>query len=424
MRSVELFAGAGGLGMGVSIAGFHPLAVVEWDKWACDTLRENKKRRHPLVADWPIYEGDVRDFEWSEIPEDIDLVTGGPPCQPFSLGGKHRAFDDHRDMFPATVDVVRRLRPKAFIVENVKGLTRSAFHNYFEYIKLQLEFPSLPRRKNEDWYGHYLRLQSEHHSGAEHGRSLTYRVSSHLVNAADYGVPQRRERVFIVGFRHDLQTEWHIPDVTHSYEALVYDKWVTGAYWDRVRIPQRKRPLPPEELKATIRRLRQDNPLQPKRLAWKTVRESLAGLPDPTRATKRETSDHFNHRFQPGARSYPGHTGSPLDLPAKTLKAGDHGVPGGENMMVQDDGSVRYFTVRESARLQTFPDAYVFHGAWGETMRQLGNAVPVALARQVASSVALQLVEAELRGMGYHSAQVLKAALCGGMKRPLLRGVA
>jgi DNA (cytosine-5)-methyltransferase 1 len=94
---------------------------------------------------------------------------------------------------------------------------------------------------------------------------------------------------------------------------------------------------------------------------------------------------------------YPGHTGSPLDQPAKTIKAGDHGVPGGENMLVNTDGSVRYFTARETARIQTFPDGYVFHGSWTETMRQLGNAVPVALARVVASSVAQALIEVKLR---------------------------
>jgi DNA (cytosine-5)-methyltransferase 1 len=80
-----------------------------------------------------------------------------------------------------------------------------------------------------------------------------------------------------------------------------------------------------------------------------------------------------------------------LDFPAKTLKAGDHGVPGGENMVVLDGGEVRYFTVRESARLQTFPDEYVFHGTWTETMRQLGNAVPVRLAQAVVGSVSVAL---------------------------------
>src|SRR5690606_17264971 len=100
-----------------------------------------------------------------------------------------------------------------------------------------------------------------------------------------------------------------------------------------------------------------------------------------------------NHRFQVGARTYVGHTGSPLDEPAKTLKAGVHGVPGGENMLRRPDGTVRYFTVRESARLQTFPDDYVFHGSWTETMRQLGNAVPVDLAETIARSVRQHLLE-------------------------------
>lgn len=88
-----------------------------------------------------------------------------------------------------------------------------------------------------------------------------------------------------------------------------------------------------------------------------------------------------NNELREGARTYPGHTGSRLDWPSKALKAGVHGVPGGENMVVLDDGSVRYYTTREAARLQTFPDDYVFQGPWSKDMRQIGNAVPVRLAR-------------------------------------------
>ena len=136
--------------------------------------------------------------------------------------------------------------------------------------------------------------------------------------------------------------------------------------------------------------------LPPTRQAWKTVRDALVGLTDP----EISEGDALNHRFQPGARSYAGHTGSPLDLPAKTLKAGDHGVPGGENMMVRADGSIRYFSVRESARLQTFPDGYAFHGSWTEAMRQLGNAVPMTLGHRVAASVAEHLLNEDLRNTG------------------------
>lgn len=77
MKSVELFAGAGGLAMGCEIAGFEHLAVVEWDKWACDTVRENKKNGFPLLSDWDLFEGDVREFDWSKIPKGIDLLAGG-----------------------------------------------------------------------------------------------------------------------------------------------------------------------------------------------------------------------------------------------------------------------------------------------------------------------------------------------------------
>jgi DNA (cytosine-5)-methyltransferase 1 len=122
------------------------------------------------------------------------------------------------------------------------------------------------------------------------------------------------------------------------------------------------------------------DPQQP----WRTVRDALEGMPDP------ETGDRsgwHNHEYNPGARSYVGHTGSPLDEPAKTLKAGDHGVPGGENTLLKPDGSLRYFTVRESARLQTFPNDYILHGVWSEAMRQLGNAVPVQLAEAVANGI-------------------------------------
>ena len=118
------------------------------------------------------------------------------------------------------------------------------------------------------------------------------------------------------------------------------------------------------------------------------MRDALVGLPDPVRCPIPE----LNHVFVDGARSYPGHTGSPLDLPAKTLKAGDHGVPGGENMILLPDGRVRYFTLREAARMQTFSDDYLFPSSWTETMRQLGNAVPVRLGEIVARSVSAAIL--------------------------------
>ncbi len=396
LSSIELFAGAGGLAMGVSLAGFRSQSVVEWDKWACDTIRQNQQLGYPLVRDWPVVEGDVRqwvrDFDTQAWEGRLDLIAGGPPCQPFSMGGKHKAHQDERDMFPITVDVIRRLKPRAFIVENVKGLTRSSFHNYYQYILLQLEFPELHRPPDESWADHYQRLQQFKTAKRRVGVGLSYNILPTLVNAANFGIPQKRERVFIVGFRSDLPVRWSFPRETHSLDALLHDQWVTGEYWDKHSIAARNRPAVPDAMVNIVARLRGLG-LPPTRAPWQTVRDALVGLPNPEKAE----GDAFNHRFQGGARVYPGHTGSPLDQPAKTLKAGDHGVPGGENMMVHHDGRVRYFTVRESARLQTFPDGYVFHGSWSEAMRQLGNAVPVSLGRVVAASVAEHLLNEDMQ---------------------------
>lgn len=373
MRSVELFAGAGGLGLGVASAGFDHAAVVEWDRWACDTLKENKP--------WPIRRGDVRDVDYATLGS-IDLVSGGPPCQPFSLGGKHNAFLDRRDMFPQAVRAVRELAPRAFVFENVKGLTRAAFANYLEYIRLQLRHPELAGRPDEPWLDHLTRLERHETSGASRG--LQYNVVVRLLNAANHGVPQRRERVFIVGFRSDLGIEWSFPEETHSAEALAYDQWTSGAYWERHQITKSVQ----RQVEADQGRSAPSS--RPARKPWVTVRDAFVDLPDPERQPGL-AQGYPDHKFMPGARSYPGHTGSPLDQPAKTLKAGVHGVPGGENMLRRPDGSVRYFSVRESARLQTFPDDFLFHGSWSETMRQLGNAVPVQLAAVVAGSVKKQL---------------------------------
>jgi DNA (cytosine-5)-methyltransferase 1 len=383
MRSIELFAGAGGLGLGVSRAGFVPAAVIEWDRYCCDTIRENQERRLEPVAHWPLIEGDVREIDFSTIKGQIDFISGGPPCQPFSLGGKHRGQKDRRDMFPEAIRAVRERRPKAFVFENVKGLTRQNFANYFQYIQLQLSYPELIRRKSEGWSDHLARLEKHHTQGSVVG--LHYQLVTRVLNAADYGVPQRRERVFLVGFRADLGIKWSFPHSTHSQDALLWSQWRDGEYWDRHEVTKRRRPESPKA-EARALNLLDATLLKP----WRTVRDVTADLPDP-QLHPRRAAEIANHRFQPGARSYKGHTGSPLDEPAKTLKAGDHGVPGGENMLMRPDGSIRYFSVRESARLQTFPDEFLFHGSWTETMRQLGNAVPVDLAMVVANSIRNQL---------------------------------
>ncbi len=384
MLSVELFAGAGGLGIGTTRAGFIPQRIVEWDRHCQATLRQNMSAFGKCSVDTSEHlHGDVRDVHFQDLEGRLDLISGGPPCQPFSVGGRHRAYADRRDMFPEAVRAVREAKPRAFIFENVKGLTRTTFRNYFEYIRLQLQYPNLTANLQEDWADHLRRLE-QHHNSNRSECDLEYSVVTEVLNAADYGVPQKRERVFFVGFRRDVSVQWSFPTPSHSAESLYFSK-ISGKYFDRHRISLAERRLIISDLKRPTKLQEQDN-----RHPWVTLRDAISDLPDPETAPER--SEHIQgHKYQPGARVYPGHTGSPLDEPAKTLKAGVHGVPGGENMLARTDGKVRYFTVRESARLQCFPDEYQFSGAWSEAMRQIGNAVPVTLAETVARSVAKAL---------------------------------
>jgi DNA (cytosine-5)-methyltransferase 1 len=386
MRSVELFAGAGGLALGMCNAGFRHAAVIEWDSDACRTFRQNQTLHMPHVEEWPLYQGDVRDFSYENLGN-IMVVSGGPPCQPFSLGGKHRGYTDERDMFPQAVRAVRELRPQAFIFENVKGLLREKFASYFEYIQLQLTYPGFVRLESETWQHHRARLEKHHtsNSGQEE-----YKVVFRLLNAANYGVPQRRERVFLVGFRSDLGIEWSFPEGDCSEDGLLRAQWVSGEYWEEHHVPKRERAEISDRDSHRAARLRNGEIAYDGKRPWLTVRDAIRDLPDPE---KHRRNGIPNHTFNPGARSYAGHTGSLLDEPAKTLKAGDHGVPGGENMLARLDGSVRYFSVREAARLQTFPDNYIFRGSWTEAMRQLGNAVPVRLAEVIATSVSRTLTK-------------------------------
>jgi DNA (cytosine-5)-methyltransferase 1 len=284
LTSVELFAGAGGLGMGLSLAGFRNRAVVEWNRAACDTIRRNQVMGHPLVAGWELHQQDVRGFDFDSIREPIDVVAGGPPCQPFSIGGRHRGRDDKRDMFPAMADAVRRLRPRAFIVENVKGLTRPVLAEYFGYVVARLRFPEVVRGDDEDWTDHLRRLRQHERSGSRYG--LSYDVSFRVLNAADYGVPQRRERVFIVGFRNDLVADWSFPKATHFRDALLEDQWMSGRYWERHQLAC------PHALRG--RQIRAGN-------AWRTVRDALAGLPDPE-FDPEAAQAIADHRFQPGVK--------------------------------------------------------------------------------------------------------------------------
>jgi DNA (cytosine-5)-methyltransferase 1 len=193
MNSLELFSGAGGLAKGLELAGFKHSGLVEFNKHAYASLCENFDTKK-------VFFGDVRDFKLDEL-DNIDLVAGGPPCQPFSLGGKHQADRDKRDMFPSAIQAIlfqrgsanERLKPKAFIFENVKGLLRTTFAEYFEYILLRLTYPSFNAEVNSNWQQHLAELRGMSQLSFA---GTKYNVQFKLINAADYGVPQNRDSPF------------------------------------------------------------------------------------------------------------------------------------------------------------------------------------------------------------------------------------
>ena len=366
MNSIEIFSGAGGMAKGLEMAGTKHQAFVEWNHDACNTLRQN-------YGDDLVFEGDVRDFSFAAY-KNVDIIAGGPPCQPFSLGGKAKGSNDKRDMFPMAISAIRTLTPKAFIFENVKGLLRESFSEYFKYIILQLTYPEAVLESN-DWTENLATLNNIDHSGTyNHTR---YRVKYQLVNAADYGVPQKRERVIIVGFREDVDTDWDFPAKSHSEDALLWEKYVTEAYWKRHGITNPNDSGVSNAIKNKL--LEKYGIFAPELKPWRTIRDACLGLEWPDKEGKDNTL--WN------AKPYPGHTGSSIDEPSKTIKAGDHGVPGGENMVRFTNGETRYLSVPEAKRIQTFPDDYVITGSWTEAMRQLGNAVPVHLAYVIGNSV-------------------------------------
>jgi DNA (cytosine-5)-methyltransferase 1 len=382
LTSLELFTGGGGLAIAMAREKFRHLLAVENDPRACATLIRNSAVSvdpddldlKSLIASkrWPLAEHDVRTIDYTNLEGAVDVAAGGVPCQPWSLGGAHKGYEDDRNLWPELFRCVRESRPRAIVAENVRGLLRPSFKPYYEYILHELGAPFERRLDGEDWVDHERRLVKTIKAGGD-DPTEHYDVKYKLVNAADYGVPQVRWRVFVVAFRKDLGLEnWDFPTPTHSEAALKNDQ-AAGRYWARHGL---------EASKGKGRPQGEDSPTK----AWRTLRDAWSDLPEPL-GDKIEHPDWLHHVRWPGAREYAGHTANALDRPGKTIKAGVHGVAGGETVVRLDDESIRYMTVREAARVMTFPDAWELDGPRGVQMRQLGNAVPVDLGRAVAKSV-------------------------------------
>lgn len=173
LKSIEICAGAGGQALGLEMAGFKHIALVEYEKKYCETLKKNR-------PEWNIICEDVKNFSGKPYRNKIDLLAGGVPCPPFSVAGKQLGSDDERDLFPEALRLIEEINPKAVMLENVRGFLDPTFKDYRESILKRID-------------------------------ELGYNVQIKLLNASDYGVPQLRPRIVIVGIRKDVQGKFNYP---------------------------------------------------------------------------------------------------------------------------------------------------------------------------------------------------------------------
>lgn len=299
MKVVSLFSGAGGLDLGFKMAG-HDII------WANDLYEDAVHTYQKNIGDHIVLE-DVRNIPADAIP-DCDIVIGGFPCQGFSVANtKRHVTDERNELYKQLIRVIENKQPKFFLAENVKGLTNLGKGDVFKMIL----------------------------SDFEH---LGYRVRYKILNAADYGVPQTRLRVIIVGVRNDIGWEYEFPKETHSQDG------------------------------------------QDGLLVWVSVSEALKGLPDPD--SENDVPNHTYSKYKLNINGYLGHRLLDPDKPAPTVTArGDN--RGGVVIHPHPNGQ-RRMSCRELASVQSFPIDYEFSGNNSSIYRQIGNAVPPLLAYAVA----------------------------------------
>lgn len=328
--NVELFAGAGGLALGLEEAGFENLLSNDFDKDSCDTLKLNR-------PNWNVVCDSVENLAEKDLLKmlnlkegELDLLSGGYPCQSFSYAGKRLGLNDVRGtMFYYYAKILKQLKPKIFLAENVKGLvshdggkTLQTMINVFE--------------------------------------EIGYRVQYKVLNAWDYGVAEKRERVVIIGIRNDIQVDYEYP-TPHDYKPVLRDVLKNVPKSEGATYPQSKKEV---------------FDLVPPGGCWRDLPEDIA-------------RSYMKGSYNLGG----GKTGMARriswDEPSLTILCSP--------CMKQTDrchpDETRPFTVRESARIQSFPDTWQFCGNLHSKYKQIGNAVPVNLAKEIGLSIIKVLKE-------------------------------
>ena len=326
-NSIELFAGGGGLALGMSLAGFHHVLLNEFETAACKTLKINK-------PEWNVIEGDVRHIDFTPLRGKIDFLSGGFPCQAFSYAGKGAGFNDTRGtLFFELARAVKEIQPKVFMGENVKGLISHENGRTFETIKNTI---------------------------AELGYTL---VEPRVLRAIMYQVPQKRERLILIAIRNDIaqNVEFHWPTPYHEvltlrdalYKSVIYEN----------DVPVSEGAQYPEKKKRVLAMVPQGGD-------WRNLPEEVA-------------KDYMGGSWLLGG----GKTGMArrlsLDEPSLTLTCS----PCQKQTERCHPLETRPLSVREYARIQTFPDNWTFQGSMSDKYKQIGNAVPVNLAWAVGCSL-------------------------------------
>ena len=322
---LELFAGAGGLAVGMEKAGLKCVALNEIDKHACETLRKNR-------PNWNVLEGDIKNFNFSEYHNLVDVVTGGFPCQAFSYAGKRLGFEDARGtLFYEFARVVKEVNPPICIGENVKGLLN---HDNGKTLKGMISILD----------------------------EIGYNVMPvKVLKAINFKVPQKRERLILVGIRKDINQKYEYPKPYKKIYNLS-DALKKGELFSS-NVPKSAGAKYPESKKSVL-------DLVPPKGYWRDL---------PLEIQK----DFMGASFYLGG----GKTGMARrigwDEPCLTLTCS----PAQKQTERCHPDETRPFTVREYARIQTFPDDWEFSGSIAHQYKQIGNAVPVNLGREVGYSI-------------------------------------
>lgn len=322
---LELFAGAGGLAVGLEKAGLKCVALNEIDKWACQTLRKNR-------PNWKVLEGDIKDFDFSAYHNLVDVVTGGFPCQAFSYAGKKLGLADARGtLFYEFARVVKEVNPPLCIGENVRGL--------------------LSHDNGKTLQGMISILD-------EIGYNV---VPVQVLKAINYNVPQKRERLILVGVRKDIDLIYEYPK-PHNKIYNLKDALKKGELYD-TNVPQSPGAKYPQSKKAVL-------DLVPQKGYWRDLPLDIQ-------------KEFMGGSFHLGG----GKTGIARrigwDEPCLTLTCS----PAQKQTERCHPEETRPFTIREYARIQTFPDDWIFEGSMAQQYKQIGNAVPVNLGKEVGYSI-------------------------------------